>query len=164
MNKIIMLLLVLGGLYFAQQKGLLGDGEPQVEKVAEHNKGFIELNVSAIAGDRKIRMVVVAERDKTLPCEGQNEKILLNMICDIDQACNTIKFECSDQIPYGYEKMFAQQKANAEYFYMKSSKTDLAGAIVFWGLSEREASEICGLFQSRSERRKNEGLSGRCIS
>lgn len=164
MNKIIMLLLVLGGLYYAQQKGLLGDVKPSVEKVEAQNKGFIEINVSAVAGNRKIRMVGIAERDKRVPCESLKEQILLKMICDIDTACNTIKLECSDQVPYGYEKMFAQQKANAEYFYMESSKTGLAGAIVFWGLSEREASEVCVLFGNHMERRKNEGLSGRCIS
>ena len=110
---------------------------PQDNRIA-----YAEGRVKVTVANRDIEIVVLTERTKP-ECESGFLAQITQKACTNNPNCTASKFECKSEISERYQKMLNKEPISTHYAHVTRNNDNARGALLFWGLTDKESDTIC---------------------
>ena len=158
MNKVLFILLVVivGGVLAFNHFSSSKSGDDEVVGTS-HELTYSMLNMKLSSGSRDFNLKAVMEFPSQKACEKSRQSyssLVQNFksMCEATTGCQALDdTACSSYVEDKYLSMLNKEKRDIYYVHMQGTKKE-RGVIVFWGLNDEEAKQICAKGQQDAVR------------
>lgn len=156
MNKILLIVIIISlGVYFSY-KNQLTPAQPVV---------YGEARITFQTGGREVELVTIGQRYGTDNCQEMHDLVFekLDAMCQGENACIESSYQCKNELDPKYMYMFDKQPSRTHYMHIHRQGDNLAGVILFWGLTDDESRQVCNVMLQKILSNKTNPVIPECI-
>lgn len=142
MNKLVIIALIAGGLYWSYQNNLL-DRLPGFEPDGPiEDPVFVRMTMEMNVEGREIEGILVGKTRSHSDCEERMERSFRGLMAECPQ-CRVGEAACLDDIASRELRYFDRKPTHLAYLHGSPSAGEREFAVIFWGLTVQEARLAC---------------------
>lgn len=149
MKSLLFLGVTIAAAYFAYQN-FLGPGagiEPLTDPV------FGRMSVTQTIGSREVEGIVLVKTYSHEDCQTRGRRAIDKMMVSCNN-CATAELQCLDALPKRETGYFDKKPTHLAYLVAEPAMRDeRAGAVIIWGLTEKEGREACDFMKNKLAQR-----------
>lgn len=152
---ILLIAVIIAAGYFTYER----KQEHTAPKVIAYAEGRLVFKIPG----REVEGVLIAERDKSRPCDETRIMRDFEELCAKGQFCAQSKVECKDSVDSKYMKMLAKGPAHTSYVHLQHKSDALRGVAVLWGLTKEESVQACKIVTEQLRSNREINATAECI-